>query len=603
VEPLPSPRFPGPAVPLLTDALAEGAAAGAAATARLSMTGQRWKIATDDPTRIARLSHRLGVPPMVARVLARRSPEDTLEAWLHPSLDHLHDPSTMLGMDKAVERIRRAVADGERIRIVTDYDVDGTTSSLILQGVLRILGAGDRLDYHIPHRFDEGYGFSRTAAEAAVKDGVGLLLTADIGVRDHEAVRCAAQGGTDVIVCDHHLPAGESVPDAALAVLCPPQEGCSYANPALAACGVSLKLSQALLVLHPRREAYLRSFLKVAAIGTVADVVDLSTLENRAIVSLGLDGLRKGPHTPGLAALLQVSGISYDLDRGWHLDAGDLGYRLGPRINAAGRLESANAVIALLDEKDPSTARERARQLDALNQERQGIQRRLVTAALAQLSASPPPFAVLWGPEEDGWHRGVVGIVAARLREEIHRPVAIVAVSGDEARGSVRSVPQVHAVHALDAAKDLLIRYGGHPAAAGFTVRTRDLPALAERLAAWTATQVDAEALVPELELDATAPPEVLDWPVIEGLQALGPFGKGNPPPLLRVPCLPTGIRPLGDRHLALQAGPVEAVWWNGRVHAQALAQGPVELAAEPGIHRYKGRTLRRLTVRDARRG
>ncbi|NOY26666.1 MAG: single-stranded-DNA-specific exonuclease RecJ, partial [Oligoflexia bacterium] len=488
----------------------------------LSVTGRRWKfrqnirqdIAGDTPT----------ADPLVAQVLKARAVGIDSSTWLHPSLRHLHDPYTMRGMATAVDRIRAAVRDKQRVRIVTDYDVDGTTSSLILQGTLRLLGGGENLDYHIPNRMGEGYGFSLSAADQAVTDQIDLLITADIGVRDHAAVQRAAQGGVDVIICDHHLPAGQSVPDAAVAVLCPPQADCLYENPALAACGVSLKLAQALLSAHPRREPILRSMLKIAAIGTVADVVDLSTLENRAIVSLGLQELRRGPHSPGLAALMGVSGISYDLTRGWHIDASDLGYRLGPRINAAGRLDSATAVIELFDERDPKRARERARRLDTLNTERKGIQRRLVQGALAQMGTTPPPFLVLWGPEAEGWHRGVVGIVAAKLREEIHRPVAVVAVSGDQARGSVRSIPEIHAVHALDNAADLLDQYGGHPVAAGFSLAADKLPALAERLAAWTEKQLGTDHPAPGLDIDAHAVPEQLTWPVVEALLGLGPF-------------------------------------------------------------------------------
>ncbi len=566
----------------------------------LSATGRLWHLEEASPAQVARLAHSHQLPPLVARVLLRRAPADDVAAWLAPSLDHLLDPYSMLGMATAVERIRRAVADRERIRIVTDYDVDGTTSSLILQGCLRLLGAGAQLDYHIPDRMGEGYGFSTTAAAKAVEDGIGLLITADIGVRDHDAVALAADGGVDVIVCDHHLPAGSDVPPAAHAVLCPPQAACTYGNPALAACGVSLKLAQALLAAHPKRDRILASMLKIAAIGTVADVVDLSSLENRAIVSLGLQGLRRGPHSAGLAALMQVSGINLDLNNGWHIDAGDLGFRLGPRINAAGRLESATAVIELFDEKDPARARERAAALDQLNRDRQAIQKRLVKDCLARLGDDPPAFAVLWGPEEEGWHRGVVGIVAARIRDTIHRPAAVISVSGDEARGSVRSLPSVHAVRALEAAADLLPRFGGHPAAAGFSIAAGDLPELALRLDGWTRANVDGAAMLPQLELDAACAPDLLDWPVVEGLLALGPFGKGNPSPLLRVPCIPTDLRPLGDRHLRFMAGPVEAVWWGGAEHAELL-KGPVELAAEPGLNRWKGRTARRLTVRDAR--
>ena len=296
------------------------------------MTGHLWQVASEDEAHAPALAQRLGVSPVAARCIASRIHLAGAEQWLTPSLDDLHDPMRMHQMPAALKRIHAAVANGEHIRIVTDYDVDGTTSSLILQSTLRLLGGGTRIDHHIPDRQDEGYGFSRRAAEAAAADGVDLVITADIGVRDHDAVSAAAQAGVDVLICDHHLPAGAEVPGDALAVLCPPKSDCSYPNPALAACGVSLKLAQALLMDHPRKEAILRSMLKVAAIGTVADVVDLSTQENRAIVRLGIEELRMGPHSPGLQALLSVADI------GAEVTAEDLGFKLGPRINAAGRL-------------------------------------------------------------------------------------------------------------------------------------------------------------------------------------------------------------------------------------------------------------------------
>lgn len=551
-------------------------------------------MAAVDATAAAALSRELRIPGVMARCLLQRAGAGVAGAWLRPSWEHLHDPMAMLGMEVAVRRVRDAALRGEAVRIVTDYDVDGTTSSLILQRALTLAGVR-RVDYHIPHRFDEGYGFSVRAARAAAEDGIKLILTADIGVRDHAAVQAAAEAGVDVIVCDHHLPAGESVPAAATAVLCPPQAGCAYPNKALAACGVSLKLATALLAEHPKRDAILTSMLKIAAIGTVADVVDLSTLENRAIVSLGLDAMRAGPNAPGLRALLEVSGLD-----GGPIEASDLGFRLGPRINAAGRLAEANAVIALFDERDLSAARARAQALDRLNAERQGMQERLITACVARIPRQLPDFVVLWGPEEEGWHRGIVGIAAARVRDRVHRPVAVCAVTGEEARGSVRSTPEVHAVQALDAASDLLIKWGGHPVAAGFTAPSRKLEALAERLADHAAERMSQGGSVPTLSLDARCELRELDHGSVEALGRLGPHGKGNPPPLLALePGLPTRISPMGDRHLRFDLGPLSAVWWGGAAHAEAL-RGPVSVVATPGFNTWKGRTTLRLTVEDA---
>lgn len=566
----------------------------------LSFTEKRWQLRAVEKSDVQRLEQRLQLHPLVARCLAMRVTDpDAARVWLRPSLDHLHNPGEVLGMETAVARIRSAIESRESIRIVTDYDVDGTTSSLILQGTLRILGAGELLSYHIPDRFKEGYGFSVIAAEKAADDDVGLIITADIGVRDHAAVDAATAKGVDVIICDHHLPAGASVPGNAVAVLCPPQEACSYPNKALAACGVSLKLAQALLEDHPRRGAIIKSMLKVAAIGTVADVVDLSTPENRAIVTHGLKGLRNGVHSPGLHALLEVSGVQGEVT------SEDLGFRLGPRINAAGRLAEATAVIELFDEKDPSRARGRAQALDGLNKDRQRIQKDLVERSIAMIPDPLPSFVVLWGSEADGWHRGVVGIVAAKIRDRVNRPTAIIAVAGNDARGSVRSIPAIHAVQALDSAAELLDGYGGHPAAAGFSVDASKLETLRAQLESWTDEHQDGEPVVPLLDVDIECDESAFRTPdadiLAQGLSDLGPHGKGNPAPRIQVNGITIGdVRPLGEKHIRFRIGQVDAVWWNGRIHTHSLTQGPVNLVGSLGYNTWRGRRSLRFTVEDA---
>ena len=304
----------------------------------------------------------------------------------------------MKGMPHAIERIERAIHDSERIRVVTDYDVDGTTSSLILQAVCGILAGRELLDYHIPNRFVEGYGFSIQAAEQAAKDKIDLIITADIGIRDAAAVTRARQLGVDVVICDHHLPEGGTGPTDANVILCPPQQGCSYPNTGLAACGVSLKLAQALLMRSrqfvntpDRAQRIVRSLMKLAAIGTIADVVSLATMENRAIVQLGLHALRHTPHSPGLQALLNVSQLS----DGW-VDAGSIGYNIAPRINAAGRIDDAKIVVDLLLCKDPKRARSLASRINDLNTERKGLQERLVNE-ISCLYLTPPPFVTVAG--------------------------------------------------------------------------------------------------------------------------------------------------------------------------------------------------------------
>jgi len=507
----------------------------------------------------------------------------------------------MAGMEEAVERLRRATANGERIRIITDYDVDGTTSSLILQATLGLLGGGAALDYHIPNRLEEGYGLSVHAADLAADDGIDLVVTADIGVRDHAAVAHAVERGVEVLICDHHLPAGSAVPDNAL-VLCPPQQGCTYPNPHLAACGITFKLAQALLADHPRRDAVVRSLLKLAAIGTVADMVPLTTLENRAIVSLGLAELNRGPHHAGLQALLETCQL-----RAGEIGETDLGFRLGPRINAAGRMADASLVVELLSCRDREPALELARRIEHHNQERRRVQERLVALVSKPLDGEVDPFVVAAGPEAEGWHRGVIGIVASRIKEEVHRPVAVVSIQGEWAVGSVRSIPGVHAVQALETVNDLLAKFGGHPAAAGFTVRTADLDTLRERLCSYVVEQ--GASLERVRQVDAEIPATSLDMELHEELASLGPFGIGNPRPRLVVRDVQVhALRLLGSAQRMVRflvprpgRGHLEAVWWDQAELVDALTSRPVDLLGALAVNRWKGRRRLQFRVTDAR--
>ncbi len=569
----------------------------------LSFSGARWRWQAPERAAVQRLEADLGLHPLLATCLVQRdrSEPEAVRAFLSPSMADLHDPREMAGMEKALARISLAARRQERVRIVTDYDVDGATSALILQAALGAVGIAP-LDYHIPDRFVEGYGFSERAAQAALQDGVGLLITADVGVRDHRAVEIAQQGGADVIVCDHHLAEDEGVPECALAVLCPPQKGCAYPNKALAACGIALKLAQALLAGRPDAERWIRSLLKMAALGTVADVVDLSVPENRAIVTLGLQQINAGPNAPGLQALLRVSDCA-----GRDVTGGDLGFRLGPRINAAGRVEHAGLAVQLLSERDPLRAGELALELDGLNRRRRRLQERLVRNIVAQLEegggkGAERLFPVFAGPEEEGWHRGVVGIVAARVRDRLHRPAAVASVRQGMATGSIRSIPGVHAVQALQSASALLDRFGGHPAAAGFSLPAAALGQLESALSAFVRDQVPSSALVPTQVADARVQAGQLDRASATALAAMGPFGKGNRRPRLLVP----GVRSASSRcvrqHLFFRVGGTEAVWWGGAEQRGALESGPVDLLGSLTMETWRGRSRPRLTVEDARR-
>lgn len=570
-------------------------------TDRLSLTGARWSVAPVDDARLGALRALGPLRDITLRCMALRG-FDPNSGWLTPDASQLLDPYTMLGMEHAVARLHRAIRDQQRIRVVTDYDVDGTTSSLILQAALARLAPSMVVDYHIPDRFTEGYGFSVAAAEKAASDGVGLIVTADIGVRDHASVAAARARGVDVLVCDHHLPAGESVPSDAI-VLCPPQQGDPYGNRSLAACGVSLKLAEALLRDDPKRDLFREGLLKLAAIGTVADLVSIGTLENRAIVALGLQALNQGRHGPGLSALLKVSDC-----RPGEIDEVKLGWQIGPRINAAGRIARATHVVELLTCRDPDRATVLAAELDALNRERRDLQGSLIDTVLASLSEPYDPFVVVAGPESEGWHRGIVGIAAARVKETVSRPTAVVSIQGELAVGSVRSVPGVHAVRALDSVSDLLLKYGGHPMAAGFTVRARDLDALRERLSRFVEEHAGEDALVAEHVADAVVRLDELDVGLLHELRRLAPFGSGNAEPKLWLrQVMLADLRTLGkeQQHLkcTLRRGPVplEMVWWSAAPYAATLREGPVDLLVNLRENVWNGNRSLQLQVIDAR--
>lgn len=570
----------------------------------VSLGGAIWTSAPLDEAALASLA---SLPDPVARCMARRWGLDspTRPQELTPTIEHLFDPWLMHDMDRAVDRLQRAARDGERVRIITDYDVDGTTSSLVLQAALKLVGPNIQLDYHIPDRFLEGYGFSVLAAERAAADGVGLIVTADIGVRDHAAVAAARNAGVDVLICDHHLPAGFDVPPDAI-VLCPPKADCDYPNPDLAACGVSLKLAQALLDGRPNQDRVLRSLMKLSAIGTVADVVSLAGPENRAIVAIGVEELNKSRHSPGLSELLRVSGVEQGKVR-----ASDFGWKIGPRINAAGRVADATHVVELLNSRDPKRAIELADALESLNKDRRRVQAELERAVAAQLGEEPGPFPVLAGPEEEGWHRGVVGIVAGRVKEQHNRPAAVGTLLDGQARFSVRSVPGVHAVHALDFAngpEHLMLKYGGHAAAAGFSVPLQHLETVRERLAAYAREHQGTDPAPPEHLYDAVVSADDLELDLADQLAELGPFGQGNPEPLLLVSnarCVDLRVVGRTKEHLQFKVlttsgRRIKGIAFRRADWSDVFRAGPVDLLAKLTVDSYRGRQAT-LTVEDAR--
>jgi single-stranded-DNA-specific exonuclease len=560
-----------------------------------------WSVRGYAETHAEALAARLGVSTVVAGLLAARG-IDTDEAarkLLHPSLDQLHDPSLMLGMTDAAARVLRAVDAGEQILIYGDYDVDGTTGTVVLRRALQLLGAQTR--FHVPHRFTEGYGIRQDVLERAAAEGCTLVISVDCGIRAHEPLEWARANGLDVIVTDHHLPdAAEGAPPA-FAVLNPNQRDCRYPDKHLAGVGVAFKLAHAILR-ERGRDSLIKGFLKVVAIGTVADVAPLVG-ENRAIVALGLADIVNATN-PGLRALMEVAGCGDGRD----MRCSDLGFRLGPRINAAGRMQAARAVVELFETTSEAEARRLAEHLDARNRERQVMQRAITERAVAEYEQSGDcgSVAVIAG---DGWHRGVIGLAASRIAEKLARPCVVVSLEGDLGHGSARSIEGYHLLDGLTACADLLETFGGHAQAAGLTIRRENIPELRRRLHEHAHPFMSEPAqCAPVVKVDAELPAAALTPALADELERLEPFGMQWPRPIflsrdLRVV---KEARVLKERHLKFvvageNARPIEALWWGGAEVAAATPRmgDRIELAYAVETNTWRGERRLQLIVED----
>lgn len=488
----------------------------------------RWLVADPDPTQVDALVRGLGVRAPAARVLARRGFTDREAArrFLRPLLDDLPDPFLLADMRLAAARLKQAIDRGETVLLYGDYDVDGTCSIVILSKLIEL--AGGKTRFYIPHRLQEGYGMRAGVLEEAAREGLSLVISVDTGIRAGDVVRHARELGLDVIITDHHLPEQELPP--ALAVLNPNRLDCPYPDKNLCGAGVAFKLVQALVELLGWPAEKVRrieeSFLKIVALATVADVVPLQG-ENRIIVKYGLAGFRR-LHNPGLRALMSVAGFQ----SGDQPSAGQVAFRVAPRINAAGRMAHARDVIRLFLTNDDAEARQIAERLHGLNQERQQTEAEIVAAILEECESTPVTDAqaalVFCG---QGWHRGVLGIVASRLVERFCRPVLVLSEQEGEAQGSGRSVAGFHLLDSLESMKDLFTRFGGHRVAAGLAMDAARLEEFRRRLNAYASERLKPEDFRPRLEIDAPIEfGEIEDSSVLEVL-AMAPFGAGNPSP------------------------------------------------------------------------
>ncbi|HKP82771.1 MAG TPA: single-stranded-DNA-specific exonuclease RecJ, partial [Pyrinomonadaceae bacterium] len=525
------------------------------------MKAKRWIVREHDAERAASLARVLGVSPILAALLINRGYADERAArvFLSPTYDQLHEPYDMLGMREAVARLRRAVETGERVLIYGDYDVDGTTGTAVLLRALKLLGG--QVGFHIPHRFTEGYGIQQAALEKATADGYKLVVSIDCGIRAHEPLYWARDNGLDVIITDHHLPDEKEGAPPAFAVLNPNQAGCEYPDKHLAGVGVAFKLVHALFREYGR-EAQVPAFMKVVAIGTVADVAKL-TGENRTIVSIGLKDLAQVAN-PGLRALIDVAGCG----DGKGMTAYDLGFRLGPRINAAGRMDAARAVVELFDTRNTDEARRLANHLDTRNEERKTVEQQIIDLAIAEVKDPKDCYvAVIAG---EGWHRGVIGIAASKIAERLNRPCVVLSIDGEMAHGSGRSIEAYHLLNGLTACSDLFEKFGGHSHAAGITIRPERIEEFRRRLNDHAASCLTTDDLEPLVKIDLELKPESVTFSLARELNALEPFGAGNPRPVFVTRKLRRLSEPvvIKDKHLKFrlagpQNRPLEAVWWN----------------------------------------
>ena len=573
---------------------------------------QQWTIRTADAVAVQRLVDGLACPPAIAELLVVRGivDADAARTFFHPSVDDLIDPMLMLGMSVAVERIQRAVRAGEPILIYGDYDVDGTTATVLLKTAIERIATKERpaaVTYHVPHRLREGYGMQTGVLGQAAASGVRLVISVDTGIRAFAAAAEAKALGLDLIVTDHHLPDDvEGVPEA-IAVINPAQDGCPYPFKSLCGAGVAFKLAHAILSAAAETEAekdklkrgLIPSFLKLVAIATIADSVPLEG-ENRVIAALGLRELRN-PVQPGLRALMQVAQIPANRAP----TATEVGFRLAPRINAAGRMDIASDVVELFLTRDAARAGELAEKLNRLNDDRRATEAKALEAIEVQLESLRGPEGEFLAEcivlDDAGWHRGVLGILASRVVDRTGRPALVLTHEEGQAHGSGRSIQGFHlldaltAVHTISSAindvemdESMFTRFGGHAHAVGFSLPSDRVSLLRERMRRYGTPLLTGSLLIPHLECDAEVELSELTQDFFNWLTQCGPFGIGNREPVFvtRDLTLTAPVRLIKERHICLQLqndgkamrfsalGWSRSVDWPARCEELTLQQG-----------------------------
>lgn len=566
------------------------------------MRQQRWEYLTCEEASADILSGQLGISPISARLLIQRGFRDVAAAqrFLHPTLTELHDPFALTDMSIAVERLLRAIRAGERIAIHGDYDADGITSTVLLRRALEILGG--EVVHYVPHRMKDGYGLAPETIERLSLEKVDVVVSADCGIRSVLAAECAREAGMDLIITDHHEP-DEELP-LALAVINPKRRDCSYPDKNLAGVGVALKLVQGLGERSGRKN-WLKGFLKIAAIGTLADVVPLVG-ENRIIAKAGLEELSNGRHAVGLQALLDVVGVKNKT-----IDSFLVSFGIAPRLNAAGRMATPEIAVQLLLAKGKTSEAEAlalAQQLDVENIKRRKEESDVLLSARRLIEKNPAIGAhnalVVSG---EHWHRGVIGIVASRLTERFNKPTVVLSTDGDVSYGSGRSIPCFDLLSALEKCDSVFMKYGGHRQAAGLTMKTASIAEFRSRLTKHADEVLSPDDLVPRLSIDGELPFEQITRQVIEDLKLFEPFGSSNQKPVFATTevAISDGPHLLKEKHLRMsvrQGGRVfRAVAWRGAGWLKFLKEHKdrVNIAYSLVENHFRGETKTELSIAD----
>lgn len=569
---------------------------------------RQWVVRPLDSRR-DRLAHCLKISPVVAQVLINRGIIDVRQAaeFLRPRLSDLLAPQQMPGVVEAAERIKKAVEQNEKITVYGDYDVDGITGISILWHLIQILGGN--VDYYIPHRIDEGYGLNREAVESLAREGTRLIVTVDCGITAVESAKLAKQLGLELIITDHHRP-GPELPDA-LALVHPALND-TYPNQDSSGAMVAFKLAWALAdtfssgaKLSAELREYMLNATSLAAIGTIADVVDLKG-ENRVLTSYGLKGLAECK-LPGIRALIKTAGLT-----GEGLDSYDIGFRLAPMLNAAGRMGHARLAVELLTSDSDTRAMNIAEYLKQQNEQRRRCERKIFKQACEMITARhlhhpDRKSIVLASPD---WHVGVIGIVASRIVDKYHRPTILLNNSDSIAQGSARSVEGFDLLAGITTCSRDLTSFGGHAMAAGLKLPAEKIEQFAADFEAYTADNLSEENLVALVHIDAETPLEYFSHDTVRQLQLLGPFGQGNPKPLFATKGVKLAAQPrrVGARNDHLQLAVTDNTnsircigFGMGRLEKKLLENDCFHVAYEPDINHFNGSSTVQLVLSDIR--